>query len=818
MRGGGAFTTENWRIRSDFPMLPLVGQGGKTMEMQVHAVERKIGEPVVRFETGRLAEQADGAVLAQCGETTVLVAATASKGAREGVDFFPLTVDVEERMYAAGKIPGGFFRREGRASEKAILTARLTDRPLRPCFPDGFRNEVHVVAHIMAVDLINASDILTINGASAALMLSGIPFEGPIGAVRLAHIDGVWVANPSYEQGDLATFEIVIAGRRNPAGGADILMVEAGATEHSLRMVDDGAVEVTEEVVADGLEAAKAYILEVISLQEELVAKAGVRAQTKSWVIAEPYSADVAARVKELAADRLSVVIAEADKQTRETATDDLAASVVADLAGEFPDRGREVKEAFRSLTKKLVRERILTEGKRIDGRGLTDIRPISCMVGILPRVHGSGLFTRGQTQVLSVVTLGMLRMEQTLDDLGVDESKRYMHHYNFPPFSTGETGFMRGPKRREIGHGALAERALLPVIPDEMSFPYALRVVSEAISSNGSTSMGSVCGSTLALMDAGVPILAPVAGIAMGLISDAGRFVTLTDILGAEDAFGDMDFKVAGTAGMVTALQLDTKVSGIPSEVLSAALLQARDARLFILGKIAEALPEPRPELSLHAPRIIAFSIPVDKIGEVIGPKGKRINEIIATTGVEIDIEDDGTVRIGSKGGDSADEARRRIEELANPRMPQIGERFNGIVVKTAPFGAFVSLTPTKDGLVHISKLGGNIRLRNVEDVISQGDPLEVEVTDIDPMGKVSLIPVTLPPRVAELPADYAQGEARGERRDRPSGDRGGRGYGDRPGGGGGGGGGGRDRGPRRDGGGGGRDRGPRPGGESRD
>ncbi|HWD72220.1 MAG TPA: polyribonucleotide nucleotidyltransferase [Actinomycetota bacterium] len=766
--------------------------GGSHMspETQVHTVERKIGEPVFRFETGRLAGQADGAVLAQVGETTVLVAATASRGAREGVDFFPLTVDVEERMYAAGKIPGGFFRREGRPTERAILTARLIDRPLRPCFPDGFRNEVHVVATVMTVDQANQPDIVAINGASAALMLSGIPFDGPVGAVRLAHIEGRWVPNPTFQEIDNATFEIVVVGRRNEDGGAGILMVEAGATEIALDLVEAGAPEMTEELVAEGLEEAKTWILEAIAHQEELVAQAGRRNPNKTWIIAPPYDGVLSDMVSSFARDRILALISEADKQTRENGLDELAAEVVARLETEYPERAREIEAVFRKLVKTLVRERIVMDGKRIDGRGLRDIRPISCEVGLLPRLHGTGLFNRGQTQVLSTVTLGMLRMEQMLDDLGIAESKRYMHHYNFPPFSTGETGFMRGPKRREIGHGALAERALLPVIPSEMDFPYALRVVSEVLSSNGSTSMASVCGSTLALMDAGVPIKEPVGGIAMGLIAEGGEFVTLTDILGAEDAFGDMDFKVAGTRTMVTALQLDTKISGIPSEVLAAALQQARDARLSILGKITETLPGPRSDLAPTAPRIVAFTIPVDKIGEVIGPKGKRINEIIATTGVEIDIEDDGTVRIGSKEGGSADEARRRIEELANPRMPQIGERFNGIVVKTAPFGAFVSLTPTKDGLVHISKLGGNIRLRRVEDVINQGDPLEVEVTDIDPMGKISLVPVELPPRVAELPADYAQGEPRDRGGDR--GDRGGRG-GDRGRGG--------PRGPRREG-----------------
>ena len=736
-------------------------------------VERKIGEPVYRYQTGKLAQLADGAVLVNVGESTLLVAATASKGAREGVDFFPLTVDLEERMYAAGKIPGGFFRREGRPSEKGILSARLIDRPLRPCFPDGFRNEVHIVVTVMSVDGENAVDVAAINGASAALAISGIPFDGPVGAVRLAHVDGAWLANPTYQQVDDATFEIVVAGRRNDAGQVDVLMVEAGATERAFEYVDEGAPAVTEEVVASGLEEAKTWIAEAIALQDELVAQAGAKENTKKWVIANEYGDDVYAQLEEVARDRLIAALSQPEKVARERGLDELTETLAAELAEVFPERGKEVSAALRKLTKTIVRQRIVTEGTRLDGRGAKEIRSISCEVGILPRVHGSGLFTRGQTQVLSICTLGMLRMEQMLDDLGVQDSKRYMHHYNFPPFSTGETGFMRGPKRREIGHGALAERALLPVIPNETDFPYALRVVSEVLSSNGSTSMASVCGSTLALMDAGVPIRKPVAGIAMGLIADGGNFVTLTDILGAEDAMGDMDFKVAGTAEMITALQLDTKIEGIPSDVLGAALLQAREARLFILGKIAETLPAPREELNVNAPRVIAFTIPVDKIGEVIGPKGKRINEIIAQTGVEIDIEDDGTVRIGAKEGGPAEDAKQRINALANPRMPEIGEKFTGTIVKTAPFGAFVSLTPTKDGLVHISKLGGSIRLRRVEDVVSVGDHLEVEVTEIDPMGKISLVPVTLPPRLAELPADYQQGDPRPPRGDRPPRDR---------------------------------------------
>lgn len=744
------------------------------MEMTAHVVERKIGQPIFRYETGRLALQADGAVLVQVGETAVLVAATASKTGRPGADFFPLTVDVEERMYAAGKIPGGFFRREGRPTERAILTARLIDRPLRPCFSEGLRNEIHIVAIIKAVDLVNPPDIAAINGASAALMVSGMPFDGPVGAVRLAHIDGRWVANPSFQETAEGTFEMVVAGRRNAEGVADILMVEAGATDDAFDLIEEGATMVTEEVVAAGLEEAKVWILEAIAFQEELVNSAGVRKANKEWIVTSDYGDDVYARVRAEAEARLAEALRISDKTERENTVDEIVDGLSETLDSEFPERADEIKAAARKLAKSLVRGRIVDEGVRIDGRGPKDIRPISCEVAVLPRVHGSGLFNRGETQVLSAVTLGMPRMEQMLDDLGVVESKRYMHHYNFPPFSTGEVGFMRGPRRREIGHGALAERALTPVIPPEEDFPYAVRVVSEVLSSNGSTSMASVCASTLALMDAGVPLRGAVAGIAMGLIAENGRFVTLTDILGAEDAYGDMDFKVAGTTDAITALQLDTKISGVPSEVLASALVQAREAREHVLGKMTEVLVGPRSALNPNAPRIITFKIPVDKIGEVIGPKGKRINEIIAQTGVQIDIEDDGSVLIGSKEAAPAEEARRRIDELANPRMPQVGEKFEGKVVKIAPFGAFVSLTPAKDGMVHISKLGGSIRLRRVEDVLAEGDILEVEVTDIDPMGKISLTPVQLPPRVAELPADYEQAAPRGERRDRGDRDRG--------------------------------------------
>lgn len=747
----------------------------------IYTVERKIGDPVIRFETGRFALLADGAVQAQAGDTTVLVTATAARHPREGTDFFPLTVDIEERKYAVGKIPGGFFRREGRAGEKAILTMRLIDRPLRPCFPDGFRNDIHIVGLVQAVDGENLYDVLAINAASAALLLSGIPFDGPVGAVRLAHLDGRWITNPTYQQLDEATFEIVVAGRKNAKGGADIMMVEAGATEQAFDLVAEGAPEVTEAIVAQGLEEAKTPILEVIGLQEELLAAAGAKQQTCQWAIVTEPAQDAIDKVRELGQEKLRSALSVADKEERESAVDVVGDEITNSLAEEFAGREGEIKAAFRKLTKSLIRGRILDEGIRMDGRGLTDVRPVSCAVGVIPRVHGTGLFNRGQTQVLSFLTLGMLKMEQNLDDLGVVETKRYMHNYNMPPFATGEARFMRGPGRREIGHGALAERSLLPVIPTAEEFPYALRIVSEVLASNGSSSMASVCGSTLALMDCGVPIKAPVAGVAMGLISDGERFVTLTDILGAEDNFGDMDFKVAGTATMITGLQLDTKISGIPSEVLASALDQAFKARLFILGRMAEAIGSPRTDLNPNAPRVIAFKIPIDKIGEVIGPKGKRINEIIAVTGVQVDIEDDGTVRIGSTEEAPALEAQRMIQEVANPRIPEVGEKFNGRVVKIVDFGAFVNLAGATDGLVHISKLGGNIRLARVEDVLSEGDDLEVVVTEIDARGKISLDPVTLPPRVAELPADYAAKNPRPERPRRDFGgdrgrDRGGR------------------------------------------
>ena len=734
-------------------------------------------DKTLSFETGKLAGQADGAVVARIGDTMVLVTATAARKVREGTDFFPLTVDVEERMYAAGKIPGSFFRREGRATDQAILTARLIDRPLRPSFPEGFRNEVHVVATIFGADQENPHDVVAINGASAALMLSGIPFEGPIGAVRIAYSqEGEWIPHSTYQEGDDSTFELVVAGRAlsdEPNSDIAIMMVEAGGSERAWQYYEEGAPKVTEEVIAEGLEAAKAWIRQSIELQLQLVEKAG-RKETIPFELFVDYEDDVFERVSAVGTERISTANAITAKAERNAALDEATDSILAELAGEFEGREREIKAAIRSLTKKIVRRRIVEEGVRIDGRGPSDIRPLSAEVGLIPTAHGSGLFQRGDTQVLNITTLGMPRMNQLLDTIGIDESKRYMHHYNFPPFSTGETGFMRGPKRREIGHGLLAERALLPVVPYEEDFPYTLRLVSEVLSSNGSTSMASVCGSTLSLMDAGVPIKAPVGGIAMGLVYAEGKYTTLTDILGAEDAFGDMDFKVAGTAEFVTALQLDTKIDGIPAEVLAQALRQAKEARLKILEVIHGAIDAPRSEVKAHAPKIVSFEIPLDKIGEVIGPKGKVINTMQQETGADIAVDDDGTVgvvTIGAKERTAVDEARRRIELILDPPRAEVGKVYTGKVVNITKFGAFVNILPGRDGLVHISRLGQGRRVEKVEDVVVLGQELEVRVDDIDPQGKVSLSvagdgPVAPAPAGDDRRSEAAPAEESGIRR----------------------------------------------------
>jgi len=717
------------------------------------------------FQTGKLAGQADGAVVARIGDTVVLATAVAARKVREGTDFFPLTVDIEERMYAAGKIPGSFFRREGRATDQAILTCRLIDRPLRPSFPEGFRNEVHIVGTILGADLLNPHDVLAINAASAALMISGIPFEGPIGAVRIAYsTDGTWLPHPTYQEGDASTFELVVAGRalsEDKDADVAIVMVEAGGTEKAFEYLAEGAPPVTEDVIASGLEVAKTWIRESIELQRELVRAAGSK-DTIEFELFVDYGEDVSARVTAAGADRLEQANAITTKTERNSALDGATDAIVAELLGEFPDREREIRSAARAYIKKIVRKRIVTEGVRIDGRGPSDIRPLAAEVGLLPTAHGSALFERGDTQVLNVCTLGMPRMNQLLDTIGIDESKRYMHHYNFPPFSTGETGFMRGPKRREIGHGLLAERALLPVIPPESEFPYVLRLVSDVLSSNGSTSMASVCGSTLSLMDAGVPIKAPVAGIAMGLVFAEGKYTTLTDILGAEDAFGDMDFKVAGTADVVTALQLDTKIAGLPADVLAQALSQAREARLKVLDVMLAAIPAPRAEVGENAPKIVSFEVPVDKIGEIIGPEGKVINAIQQETGADVNIDDDGTVgtvTIGAKQRAVVDEARRRIELILDPPTPEVGVVYSGRVVNITKFGAFVNILPGRDGLVHISRLGQGKRVERVEDVVTLGQEVEVRVDEIDPQGKVSL-------SLAGEPAPTEGGEAPGEGR----------------------------------------------------
>ena len=707
----------------------------------------KFGKREIRFETGRLARQAAGtAVVYLDDETMLLSATTASKSPKEQFDFFPLTVDVEERMYAIGKIPGSFFRREGRPSEEAILTCRLIDRPLRPSFIKGLRNEVQIVVTVMALDQNHMYDVIAINAASMSTQLAGLPFSGPIGGVRIALIDGQWVAFPNHSDLENAVFDMVVAGR---IAGDDvaIMMVEAEATVKTIDLIGSGASAPTEEIVGQGLEASKPFIRQLCQAQIEL-AKVAAK-PTAEFPVFLDYQDDALAAVEKAAKKKLDTALKISGKQERETEITRLSDEVKQSLAESFVGREKEIPAAFRSLTKKLVRQRVLREKIRIDGRGLRDIRPLIAEVEVVPRVHGSAIFERGETQILGITTLNMLKMEQQLDTLNPEDHKRYMHNYNFPPYSTGETGRVGSPKRREIGHGALAERALLPVLPGRQEFPYAIRQVSEALSSNGSTSMGSVCASTLSLLNAGVPLKAPVAGIAMGLISDdvdgKVEYVALTDILGAEDAFGDMDFKVAGTKDFVTALQLDTKLDGIPASVLSAALLQAKEARLAILKVMNEAIDGPD-DMNPLAPRIISIKIPVDQIGAVIGPKGKIINQIQEETGAEISIEDDGTIFIGATNGTAADAAKAAILSIADPKLPEIGERYNGTIVKLATFGAFVNLLPGKDGLLHISqirKMHGGKRIENLEDVMNVGDKVEVEIGEIDPKGKLSLIPV---------------------------------------------------------------------------
>lgn len=735
------------------------------------------GTRTIRFETGLLARQAAGAVMAYLdGETTVLSTTAVSAQPREHFDFFPLTVDVEERAYAAGRIPGSFFRREGRAGTDAILAARVIDRPLRPAFVKGLRNEVQVIETVLSVHPDDAYDVLAINAASASTQISGLPFHGPVGGTRLALIDGQWVAFPRYSELPRATFVMVVAGR---IVGDDvaIMMVEAEGGENLVDNVAKGGTTPTEEVVAEGLEAAKVFIRVLCEAQEELVKLAGK--ETVEYPLYPNYEDAEFEAVAGAIGNRFEPIFGIIDKHERDDALNAATDAIVSELAEQFPEREQALTLAVNSHWKNAMRNRVLTEGVRMDGRTPVEIRTITAQAGVLPRVHGSAIFQRGETQIMGVTTLNMLKMEQQVDNLSPITHKRYMHHYNFPPFSTGETGRVGSPKRREIGHGMLAERALVPVLPSREDFPYAIRQVSEALGSNGSTSMGSVCASTISLLNAGVPIKAPVAGIAMGLISGEiegeQRYVALTDILGAEDALGDMDFKVAGTREFVTALQLDTKLDGIPAEVLAAALSQARDARFAILDLIEQAVPEVE-EMAETAPRIISVKIPVDKIGEVIGPKGKMINQIQEDTGADITIEEDGTVFIGATNGTAAEAARQTINAIANPTMPEVGERFVGTVVKTTTFGAFISLAPGKDGLLHISqvrRLVGGKRIDAVEDVLNVGDKVEVELAEIDDRGKLSLHAVLTEEQLeaekaAQAEAKEHRGEREGDRRER--------------------------------------------------
>ena len=737
----------------------------------------RFGKRTIRFETGRLARQAAGSALAYLDDaTTVLSATTVGKNPKDQFDFFPLTVDVEERAYAAGRIPGSFFRREGRPGTEAILAARLIDRPLRPGFVKGLRNEVQVVETVLTIDPDDAYDVLAINAASMSTQIAGLPFTGPIGGTRLALVDGQWVAFPRWSELERSVFNIVVAGRivTKDDGSEDvaIMMVEAGGGKNEWELIQAGATAPTEEVVADGLEAAKPFIKALCRTQLEVAAKASK--ETAEFPLFLDYTDEEYSAVEECVGGKLAEALLTEGKLARDGAVDAVKEEMLAALADRFPEGEKNLKAAFRSLEKATIRARTLRDEIRMDGRTPRQIRSLSAEVEVLPRVHGSALFQRGETQILGVTTLAMLRMEQQIDNLSPVNSKRYMHQYNFAPFSTGEVGRVGSPKRREIGHGDLAERALVPVLPTREEFPYAIRQVSETMGSNGSSSMGSVCASTLSLLQAGVPLRAPVAGIAMGLmtgeVDGQPKAVTLTDILGAEDGFGDMDFKVAGTRDFITALQLDTKLDGIDSQLLRAALGQARDARLAILDLINQAIDGPD-EMSPNAPRIITVKVPVDKIGEVIGPKGKMINQIQDDTGADITIEDDGTVYIASSDGASAEAARTTINQIANPQMPEVGERFVGTVVKTTSFGAFVSLTPGKDGLLHISqvrRLVGGKRIESVDDVLQVGQQVEVEINEIGDRGKLSLHAV-IDGEAGDLeaPAESERRE-RAERRDR--------------------------------------------------
>ena len=705
--------------------------------MSINNVSVNVGTKEITFETGKLALQAPGSVVVKSGNTTVLVTAVANKEVRDGIDFFPLTVDVEERMYAAGKIPGGFFRREGRQTEKAILSSRLIDRPLRPSFDDGFRCETQIIATVLSVDTEIDYDILALNAASTALQLGGIPLQQPVAGVRMSLIEGNWVAQASTSELENSTFDMVVAGNLNKNNEIDIVMVEAGATDNAFIFIDEGGLAPTEEIVANGIDESKQYIAAIINAQKELVAKCDV--PNIEWPTIEDYSSEVKEKIENFLKDKLESVFDNTDKASRADAENALKDEVLAEFLNEEVDNSKELKNAFKSVIKEFVRNKVLSGGKRLDGRNPDEIRNISAEIDLLPTVHGSALFLRGETQVLNVTTLGMSRLEQMLDTIDTVTSKRYMHHYNFPPYSTGEAYPMRGPKRREIGHGALAEKALVPVIPSKKDFPYTIRLVSDVMSSNGSTSQASVCSSSLSLMAAGVPIREHVAGIAMGLMSNGSNFVTLTDILGAEDALGDMDFKVAGTRNVITALQLDMKIEGLPSDVLRSALQQAKVAREHILDIMEDTISEPRETLSGNAPRLVSIELPKDKIGEVIGPKGKNIKKIEEETGCSVEIDDDGLLTLGSTEEDALAKAKEMVMMIIDPPEAEVGKEYNGEIVSVASYGAFINILPGRDGLLHVSKFHSTKRVNNPESVVKAGDKLTVKVDSIE-NGKISL------------------------------------------------------------------------------
>ena len=708
--------------------------------MSIDNVKVNIGNAEIGFETGKLALQAPGSVVVTSGDTTVLVTTVANKSVRDGIDFFPLTVDVEERMYSAGKIPGGFFRREGRQTEKAILACRLIDRPLRPSFKDGFRCETQIIATVLSVDNENEYDILALNAASLGLQLAGVPLESAVGAVRMSLINDNWVVQATNTELEESVFDMVVAGSLNPKGEIDIVMVEAGATDNAFNKIDEGSAAPSENIVADGIDMSKEFISKLIEAQKELVAKRDV--PEIDWPIIEDYSEELKSQIGEAFGSDIEAAMALTDRSERSEKQSELEEQAVEKFLDEEDDNTKAIKLAFKSIVKNTVRDRVLSGGARLDGRTPTDIRNISAEINLLPTVHGSSLFLRGETQVLNVTTLGMSRLEQMLDTIDTVTSKRYMHHYNFPPYSTGEAYPMRGPKRREIGHGALAEKALVPVVPPKVDFPYTIRVVSEAISSNGSTSQASVCASSLSLMAAGVPIREHVAGIAMGLISKDDTYVTLTDILGAEDALGDMDFKVAGTRNVITALQLDMKIEGLPADVLRKALNQAMDARHHILDIMEDTIAEPAESLSGNAPRLETIELPKDKIGEVIGPKGKNIKKIEEETGCSVEIDDDGILTLGSTEEEAIAAGKEMVMMIIDPPEAEVGAEYDGEIVSVATYGAFVNILPGRDGLLHVSKFHSSKRVNNTEAVVSVGDKVKVKVDSIE-NGKVSLSPV---------------------------------------------------------------------------